>query len=177
LHARFETIHPFLDGNGRLGRLLLVFFLIARGRLDAPLLYLSSYLDDNRRRYYAALQAINEAGDPDPWFNLFLEAVRSQSTDTVERARTIIEVRERYRDEATTMPTSNGLAVVELLFANPLVTTRLVEDRLGVSRPTAVRLLRQLEERGILSATAGGARGQRRYVAEELVAVVTGSGA
>jgi Fic family protein len=71
LHSQFETIHPFLDGNGRLGRLLLVFFLISRGRLPAPLLYLSSYLERNRRDYYYALQTIGESGDPLPWLELF----------------------------------------------------------------------------------------------------------
>lgn len=169
LHSRFETIHPFLDGNGRLGRLLLVLFLIDRGRLDAPLLYLSAYLDQHRLRYYEALQAVEREGNATPWFELFLEAVETQASDAVARARRIIDLRERYREAAATMATPNGLAVVELLFSNPLVTTKLVEDRLGVSRPTALRLLSGLAERGVLSATTGGARGQRRYVAKELM--------
>jgi Fic family protein len=172
LHAQFETIHPFLDGNGRLGRLLLVLFLIARGRLRAPLLYLSAHLERERQRYYEALTTIRETGDATPWVELFLTAVRSQADDAVTRARRIIEIRERYLRAAAAMGTPNGLAVVDLICENPLATTRLVEERLGVSRPTALRLLRQLEERGVLSEGDAGLRGQRRYVARELMAAV-----
>ena len=177
LHSQFETVHPFVDGNGRLGRLLLVFFLIARGRLPAPLLYLSSYLERDRQRYYHALQSIRETGDAVPWLELFLTAVDTQASDAVSRAERIVELRERYRQAAATMGTTNGLALVDLVCENPLVTTRLVEERLGVSRPTAVRLLRQLEERGVLSEGRSGIRGQRRYVARALMAAVTEEGA
>jgi Fic family protein len=86
LHSQLETIHPFLDGNGRLGRLLLVFFLVARGRLDAPLLYLSAYVERHRQDYYDALQDIRETGDPIPWIALFLTAVQTQARDAVLRA-------------------------------------------------------------------------------------------
>jgi Fic family protein len=177
LHAQFETIHPFLDGNGRLGRLLLVLFLIARGRLRAPLLYLSAHLERERQRYYEALTTIRETGDAIPWVELFLTAVRSQADDAVKRARSIIEIRDRYLRAAAAMGTPNGLAVVDLICENPLATTRLVEERLGVSRPTALRLLRQLEERGVLTERDAGLRGQRRYVARDLMAAVTDEGA
>ncbi len=173
LHSQFETIHPFLDGNGRLGRLLLVFFLIARGRLSAPLLYLSSYLDRERRAYYRALQTIQESGNPIPWFELFLTAVQSEAQDAVRRAEQIIEIQQRYRRAATTMGTANGLALVDLICENPVVTTRLVEERLDVSRPTALRLLRDLAGRKVLSEAAVGVRGQRRYAAPELMAALT----
>lgn len=176
LHSQFETIHPFLDGNGRLGRLLLVFFLIVRGRLGAPLLYLSSYLERDRRAYYGALQTIQETGDPVPWFELFLTAVEVEACDAVARAQQIIKLQQRYRQAATTMGTANGLALVDLICVNPLVTTRLVEERLGVSRPTALRLLRGLEHRGVLSEAQLGARGQRRYAARELMAVLLDEG-
>ncbi len=169
---QFETIHPFLDGNGRLGRLLLVFFLIVHGRLGAPLLYLSSYLERERRAYYRGLQTIQETGNPVPWFELFLTAVEVEARDAVARAQQIIELQQRYRQAATTMGTANGLALVDLICANPLVTTRLVEERLGVSRPTALRLLCGLEQRGVLSEAEVGARGQRRYAARELMAVL-----
>ncbi len=173
LHSQFETIHPFLDGNGRLGRLLLVFFLVSRGRLPAPLLYLSAYLERDRQRYYAALQSVQETGDSMPWIEMFLIAIETQASDAVSRAERIIELRERYRATAATMGTANGVPLVDLVCENPLVTTRLVEERLGVSRPTAVRLLRQLEERGVLSEGRSGLRGQRRYVARELMEAVT----
>jgi len=165
LHAQLETIHPFLDGNGRLGRLLLVYFLIARGRLSAPLLYVSSYLERERPRYYEALQAVSERGDVVPWVDLFLTAVQTQASDAVTRAERIVELRERYRQAAGSIGSANALALVDLICENPLVTSRLVEERLAVSRPTSLRLLRQLERRGVLSEGEPGARGQRRYLA------------
>lgn len=177
LHSQFETIHPFLDGNGRLGRLLLVLFLIARGRLSAPLLYLSSYLERDRPRYYEALQAVSERGDAVPWIDLFLTAVHTQADDAVTRAERIVELRERYRSTAASIGTANSLALVDLICENPLVTTRLVEERLSVSRPTSLRLLRQLEGVGVLEEGVAGARGQRRYVARELLAAVGGEAA
>jgi Fic family protein len=173
LHVQFETIHPFLDGNGRLGRLMLVVFLIVRGRLTAPLLYLSAGIEHQRDRYYAALRATRTEGDALPWIELFLEAVRSQSIDAVTRAEKIIELRERYRTQATELGSVNALQLVDLMCENPIVTTRLVEARLGVARPTALRLLRQLADAGLLEEAAQGARGQRRYVARDLMDLVT----
>ena len=176
LHSQFETIHPFLDGNGRLGRLLLVFFLVARGRLTAPLLYLSAYLERNRQSYYEALQTIHEAGDPIPWIEVFLTAVQTQAGDAVARAHQIIELRERYRQAAAAVGTPNALALVELICENPVVTTRSIEDRMAVSRPTALRLLRRMEEHGVLTEGDAGARGQRRYVAREMMETVADHG-
>ena len=173
LHSQFETIHPFLDGNGRLGRLLLVLFLIVRGRLTAPLLYLSAGIERERDRYYAALHATRSDGDALPWIELFLEVVRSQSVDAVARAERIVALRERYRAAAAALRSVNAFQVVDLMCENPIVTTRLVEGRLGVARPTALRLLRQLEGAGLLGEASQGARGQRRYVARELMDVVT----
>jgi Fic family protein len=174
LHTQFETIHPFLDGNGRLGRLMLAFFLVARGRLPAPLLYLSAYLEQHRDTYYAALQALRESGDPAPWIDLFLTSVKVEATDAVGRAQEIIGLRNRYLEVAVSLGTANAVVLVDLICENPVVTTRSIESRLRVSRPTALRLLRRMEERGVLSEQQAGLRGQRRYVAGELLAVVTG---
>jgi cell filamentation protein, protein adenylyltransferase len=169
LHSQFETIHPFLDGNGRLGRLLLVFFLVARDRIATPLLYLSAYLERHRQDYYDALQAIRETGDSLPWVELFLAAVQTQAADAVRRAQRIIELREHYRQVAATMGTPNAMALVDLVCENPVVTTRSLEDRLAVSRPTALRLLRRMEEHGVLSEAEKGRRGQRRYIARAMM--------
>ena len=173
LHSQFETIHPFLDGNGRLGRLLLVFFLVTKGRLPAPLLYLSSYLERKRQAYYDALQAIRESGDPLPWIELFLTAVKTQAGDAVDRAQRIVELREGYRKVAASQATPNAFALVDLLCENPVVTTRSVEARLRVSRPTALRLLKRMEGQGVLEESGPGLRGQRRYVARELMDAVS----
>jgi Fic family protein len=174
LHAQFETIHPFLDGNGRLGRLLLVFFLVVRDRLPAPLLYLSSHLERNRESYYEALQTLHRTGDPTPWIELFLASVEVGSLDAVARARQIMSLRNDYLEVAGSLGTSNAIAVVDLICENPVVTAPSIEKRLEVSRPTALRLLRRMEERGVLSEQKLGARGQRRYVAADLMEVVSG---
>jgi Fic family protein len=173
LHYQFETLHPFLDGNGRLGRLLIVFSLIDRGRLSAPLLYVSSYFERDRERYYEALQTVRETGDATAWVELFLEAVQTQAADAVERAQRLVELRERYRVSATTIASSKGVALVDLVCEMPVVSSHTVEARLGVTRPTALKLLRQLEAVGVLTEAPQGPRGQRRYVARELLAVVT----
>lgn len=173
LHYQFETLHPFLDGNGRLGRLLIVFSLIERGRLSGPLLYVSSYLERNRERYYEALQTVRQTGDPIPWLELFLEAVKIEAMDAVARAQRIVTLRERYRSAASAIPSSKGMALVDLVCEQPIVSSRAVEARLGVTRPTALKLLRQLERVEVLSEVDHGPRGQRRYVATELVAAVT----
>ena len=177
LHSQFETIHPFLDGNGRLGRLLLVFFLVARGKLSAPLLYMSAYLERHRQDYYESLQAIQEAGDAIPWIELFLTAIQTQARDAVDRSHQIIGLRERYRLAAGKAGTANALALVELICQNPIVTTKLTEDRLGISRPTALRLLRRMEDEGVLTEVSEGARGQRRYLARAMMDAVSGADA
>ncbi len=176
LHYQFETLHPFLDGNGRIGRLLSVFLLVEHGRLPAPLLYLSAYLERDRAHYYEALQAVRERGDALPWIELFLTAVRSQAADAVRRAQRIVALRERYRTAAAAIASSNALMLVDLVCETPIVSSRAVEARLGVTRPTALKLLRQLEEVGVLVEGNTGPRGQRRYLARELMAAITDEG-
>ncbi len=175
LHSQFETIHPFLDGNGRLGRLLLVFFLVARGKLPAPLLYLSADIERRRQEYYDALQTMREKGDPIPWVELFLVAVRSQAADAVQRAERIVQLRNEYLQVAEGMGTVRALALIDLVCENPIVTTRVIEDRLGVSRPTALRLLTRMEAHGVLSEEEKGMRGQRRFVAREMMEAIADS--
>lgn len=172
LHYQFETLHPFVDGNGRLGRLLTVFMLIEHGRLPAPLLYLSAYLERERDQYYEALQTVREDGDIIPWIEMFLASVHSQAADAVERSQRIVALREQYRSSAAVIHSSNALLLVDLVCETPIVSARIVEDRLGVTRPTALKLLRQLESVGVLEESATGHRGQRRYRARELMDAV-----
>jgi Fic family protein len=172
LHYQFETLHPFLDGNGRIGRLLSVFLLVERGRLPAPLLYLSAYLERDRARYYEALQTVRQRGDSLPWIELFLTAVHTQSADAVVRAQRLVELRERYRVAASAISSSKAMMLVDLVCEVPIISSRAVEARLGVTRPTALKLLRQLEEVGVLHEGTMGQRGQRRYLASELMATV-----
>ena len=173
VHYRFETIHPFLDGNGRLGRLLIVFFLVVRDRLPEPLLYLSPYFEARRLEYYDSLQSVRERGDLDRWLALFLDGVCTQATDAVTRAERLTDLREQYR--ATVQDLTRGVAnqLAGIALEQPVLTSRVVEARLGVSRPAALKALRQLADLGILTEISGGPRGQLRWRAEEVLSVLT----
>lgn len=173
LHYQFETIHPFLDGNGRLGRLLIVFFLVVRNRLPEPLLYLSPYFERRRDQYYAALQAVRERGDIDGWLAFFLDAVAVQSTDAVVRAERLTDLKERYRllVRAATRGAANRL--VDLAFEHPVLTANIVERRLAITRPAALAALRQLAELEILRAGPPGPRRQLRWRAQAILDVLT----
>lgn len=169
LHYQFETIHPFLDGNGRLGRLLIIFFLMYRNRLSAPLLYVSSYFERDRKRYYESLQTVRQEGNIYPWLQLFLEAVQSQSDDAVYRANRIIQLREEYRTAASNVSSINAVSLVDLICETPILSARLVEKRLSVTRPTAIALMRKMVKLGVLTQETAGSRSQLRFVARELM--------
>jgi Fic family protein len=149
LHYQFETIHPFMDGNGRIGRLLIVLFLLAKGRLPAPLLHVSSYLEERRRDYYDGLQQVRERGELQSWLQFFLTAVTVQANDAGRRSEGLFQLRERYRSELAGTR-SRAAEVVDLLFENPFITSRQVESRLGVTNQGALNLIRSLEKRGWL---------------------------
>ncbi|MEJ7764462.1 MAG: Fic family protein [Acidimicrobiales bacterium] len=172
VHYQFETIHPFLDGNGRLGRLLIVFFLVVRERLPEPLLYLSPYFEAHRSDYYDALQRVREHGDLDHWLALFLDGVRVQAADAVTRAERLIDLREQYRPRVRAVTRGAANALVDLAFEQPILNARLVERRLGVTRPAALAALRQLAKLDILTETSGGPRGQLRWRAQQVLAAL-----
>jgi Fic family protein len=176
LHYQFETIHPFLDGNGRLGRLLIILFLVVRQRLPAPLLYLSPYFETRRQEYYDGLQGVRERGDLEAWLALFLEGVRTQALDAVTRAERLTDLRERYRSSVQATTKGAATRLVDLVFMQPVVNARFVESRLGISRPAALTVLRQLEVLGILSEHIRGPRGQLRWHAHEVLATLTDEG-
>ena len=173
LHYQFETIHPFLDGNGRLGRLLIVFFLVVRDRLPEPLLYLSPYFETRRDTYYDALQGVRERGDANAWIELFLDAVRTQAADSVLCAERLVDLRERYREAVRSTTRGAATQLAELTIEQPVLTTRVVEERLGITRPAALKALRHLEDVGILVAAAEGPRRQLRWRAEEVLSVLS----
>lgn len=173
LHYQFETIHPFLDGNGRVGRLLIVFFLIHRGVLPAPLLYISSYLEEYRREYYERLQAVRERAEIQEWLQFFLTAVSVQAEDAVVRAEQLHDLRESYRSQLAGSR-SRAVEVVDLLFVNPFVTVRGVASALGVTPQGASNLVRQLEDRGWLEMVGQFGRGGRNnWVAPEVFNAVS----
>ena len=163
-HAQFETIHPFLDGNGRVGRLLITFLLCQRGILKYPLLYLSHYLKVHRAEYYDRLMAIRNDGNWEAWLKFFLKGVGEVSRSATETARKILELRQKHqaliRDKASNQ-TNAGL-LLDYLFEQPIVNVRLVEEHVKCAFVTADKLVKQFEELGIVKEVTGGQR-NRRY--------------
>jgi Fic family protein len=173
MHYQFETIHPFLDGNGRIGRLLIGLHLHQEGRLTTPLLYLSGYLENHRREYYERLQAVRERGEIQQWLQFFLTAVARQAEDGVDRAGTLVWVRERYVAEAASSRSRIG-ELVPLIFANPFVTVGRVEKALDITNQGARNLILDAQSRGwIQPLEVRAGRGRRRYwLAREVFDVI-----
>ena len=159
-HAQFETIHPFLDGNGRVGRLLITFQLVHAGVLGRPLLYLSSFLKLHRAEYYDRLMAVRTNGDWEGWLRFFFRGVAATADEATTTAERIFELRERHRAHVLDAAGlgQSGLKLLALLFERPLVNVNLVKDRLGIAFPTANRLVARFEEEGLLVETTGQRR-------------------
>ena len=172
LHYQFETIHPFLDGNGRMGRLLIVFHLMIRDRLPQPLLYLSSYFERHRDEYYAKLQGVRERGDLDAWLCFYLKGVKTQANDAVGRAERLVDLREKYRTRVMESTRSQAVSLVDSLIANPIINAPRVRTMLQVKRSTALRLLDLLKDLGILTEIEPGPRRQRRFLAAEVMSTL-----
>lgn len=173
LHYQLLTIHPFLDGNGRTARLLVLLFLAAEGRLPVPLLYISPFFERRRREYYDRLQAVREYSEIQQWCQYFLSAVEAQANDGVTRARQLLELRERYRLEVLGSRSRSG-EVVEMLFENAYVTSTDVRERLGISNQGALNLIRSLERRGWLRRVGSiGRGGGTLWVAWEIFATMS----
>lgn len=153
LHEHFEAIHPFLDGNGRIGRLLITLFLIERGRLSKPLLYLSSHIEQHRDDYYAALQRIRTRGDWPAWVCFFLVAVRDTARGAIDQSRAILNLRDSFRQALAGQ--HRALSLVDALFINPYTTVARAARNLGVTAPTASKTIRDLERAGILREVSG----------------------
>ncbi len=171
LHYQFETIHPFLDGNGRLGRLFIALYMMERGRLPAPLLYLSGYFDQRRGEYYDRLQYIRERGQVNEWLLFFLDGVAVQATDAVERAEQLSDLREKYRAQLHGT-SARTVEAVDLLFATPILTVRYVQERLGLSQPGANGLLRRLAAYGIVEESGSGPGVRHRWYSEGILDVL-----
>lgn len=159
-HVQFETIHPFLDGNGRLGRLLITFILCAKGVLKRPLLYLSLYFKANREEYYNKLQSVRETGDWESWVRFFLEGVIETSEQAVETAGHIMRVFKQDRDKITShMQRGPGILMIhDYLKERPVATTTNILEKTELKRPTILRNLSILEDLGIVKEFTGNGR-------------------
>ena len=143
IHAQFETIHPFLDGNGRMGRLLITFWLCQQEILSQPLLYLSYYFKQNRNEYYDKLMAVRENGDWEGWIMFFLKGIAMVAEEATDTAKQIIAMQRKYSALLSEKDRSNGYyqPLLNLLFENPVVTRKDIMDQLKISSPTAGALL------------------------------------
>lgn len=166
-HAQFETIHPFLDGNGRLGRLLITFLLSERRVLQKPVLYLSHYFKRHRQEYYERLQAVRERGEWESWLAFFLAGVVEVSTESADTARRILLLRETDRlaiTERLGRAAGNGHRVLEHLYQRPIISVEGVRALTNISYPSANNLVDRLVEQGIVTEFTGQKRHRRfRY--------------
>jgi Fic family protein len=164
VHAQFETIHPFLDGNGRVGRLLITFLLCERGILRRPLLYLSHYFKTHRAEYYDRLMAVRDSGHWEQWLKFFLRGIVEVSASATGTAHAILALQREHR-QLVLEKVSNillGQRLLDLLLQNPLLTVRAIEAQLDCAYVTANKLVEQFAALGILREMTGGQR-NRRY--------------
>ena len=169
MHEQFEAIHPFLDGNGRVGRLLITLFLIERGRLSQPLLYLSDYIDEHRKDYYDLLQRVRTHGDWISWLRYFINGVHVTAADAVKRTTHVIELREQFRKRVSDKP--KALALVDQLFTNPYLTVARAEEMLKVSNPTARKVVDILIERKLVE-KLGKRRWSKLYLSRSVLEAI-----
>ena len=160
IHVQFETIHPFLDGNGRLGRLLITFLLCAAGVLREPILYLSLYFKQHRAAYYGLLDRVRTNGDWEAWLDFFLTGVRDTAEQAATAARRILTVFEDHRRKIGTLgrPAASVLRVFEHMQRNPILSIPRAADRIGISAPTVAKSLEHMRRLGILHEITGGQR-------------------
>ena len=170
VHVQFETIHPFLDGNGRLGRLLITFLLCTEGILKEPILYLSLYFKTHRQHYYELLQRVRERGDWETWLAFFLDGVTETSMQAAEAAREILRLfdADRQRIEALGRPAASALRVHQMLQQKPMIGINEAATKLGLSSPTVAKAIQHLIDLGIVRETTGRARGWRFVYSEYL---------
>lgn len=162
MHYQFLTIHPFIDGNGRVGRMLIQMILEEERALSEPLLYVSAYFARHRLEYYDRLQAVRQKGEVQEWLQFFLTAVAVQADDGVNRAKGLLDLRELYRAELSGNR-SRASEVVDMLFVNPVISARMVQQQLEVSNQGALNLLRGLERREWLRSGGRTNRGGRQF--------------
>lgn len=172
-HAQFETIHPFLDGNGRVGRLLITFLLCEKEVLLKPVLYLSHYFKQHRQEYYDCLQAVRDEGDWERWLLFFLRGLYDVSQQATETARQILLLREWHRELITDKlgrAAGNGHRLLEQLYTTPIVSVTEVQDLIGTTYPAANNLMGQFAKYGLVREMTGQRR-HRRFVYQDYISL------
>lgn len=172
VHYQFESIHPFMDGNGRVGRLLTILMFLDESKLEHALIYPSAYYDNHQVEYYERLMRVSTNGEWEEWIIFFLKGIDSQARDAIRRIELSRELHLRYRNEYINRNQPGQLlGLIEYLFGNPVVTPNSVM-RLGMTRDTAYRYLRILEEDGVLVATKPKGRRNRAFVALDILQTI-----
>jgi len=173
IHAQFDTIHPFRDGNGRIGRLLITFYLYWKGILTRPLLYLSYYLKKYRDKYYDCLMKIRSEGDWENWLKFFLQGVAEISSEAATSANEIIGLKDNLSNELLRKKIGGAQAVMSLdmLFEKPLVSVSDIVMQLKISRQTATQLVNKFSEINILSEISGKKR-YRKYLFADYIKII-----
>lgn len=174
IHAQFETIHPFLDGNGRMGRLLITFWLCQQGILSKPLLYLSYYFKQHRSEYYDLLMQVRLQGEWEKWVKFFLKGVAEVSDEATASAKAIIQMKESYakliHDKKGN--TGNYQQLLDCLFDEPIITRKSVMERINVTSPTAGTMLEDFCEFGILFDAVPDKQRNKEYYFQEYLAIL-----
>jgi len=173
IHAQFETIHPFLDGNGRIGRLLITFYLFWKGLLSKPLLYLSFYLKKNREIYYDLLMKVRTEGDWEEWIKFFLKGIGEISGEAANTAKEIIQLKEKLITTLYEKSISSIYAVkfIDYLFEAPIIEVKNLSERFSVHKDTANELVKKFEGIGILKEITGKQR-YKKYLFKEYVDII-----
>lgn len=169
IHYQFEAIHPFMDGNGRMGRLLIPILLHERGRLTQPLLYLSAFFDQHKDAYKDHLLAVSQAGAWNQWIQFFVRGVAEQSREAIQIASRLLALQASYRELVSEPRAStNALKLVDFLFESPAITARGITDRLNVSSMAAYKLIDKLVRLEVLREVTGRSY-NRVFLAEAII--------
>ncbi len=173
IHAQFETIHPYYDGNGRMGRLLITFYLCSVGSLSRPLMYLSFYLKKNKDQYYEILNHVRTHGDWGSWIEFFLKGVIEVSNNSIETAKKIIKLKDDTRNKLVenNIGGTSAIKMVDLLFDRPLTSSKSVAKELHISMQAATTLLAKFEKLGIIGEITGKKR-YRQYIFIEYTKII-----
>lgn len=172
IHYQFETIHPFLDGNGRVGRLLITLYLVEKGILKKPVLYLSAFFEKHRTLYYDNLSRVREKNDINQWFKFFLVGVIEMSEHGIDTFDKILKLQKEVDSRIQTLGARSihALKVMNYLYQKPIIVVAKVIELTGLSAPTAYKLLDELEKLGILTEITGGLR-RKIYRFEEYISL------
>lgn len=170
IHYQFETIHPFSDGNGRVGRLLITLYLVSKGILKRPILYLSDYLESHRRTYYDRIMGVRFGDDVASWVKFFLEGIIVTAEKGTVALNDILALQKEYEEEIKGMGSrsANALKLIDTMYQNPFTDITKTASIIGQSFPTAKTLIDSLVEKGILSEITGGRRG-KKYVLSKYI--------